>query len=590
MDQISVTNFRRFYYVTPRNLRDINIFVGGNNSGKSTLVKAILLAVDNIRTMRMGGSDTIKRPQFRFDANMYHDVKIGTYTRALCHKPEYAFGKPDSIGNKIEFAFVIGDYEFTITMTGDEKGNEPTATITKIDVVNMKYGLRFAYLGEENCILAQLLYDPKDKHDELWKLANKHLDVIERINSASEKGDLQAITSLNSELDKVIAQITPLLKELHIPEDDEEEDDDVWLEDYDLQNTELYDMPGATPPTKGTAFMVSLIVDKFSFAVSKHLNKHEHVKAGVGFVLDNDAIENNDYLVCEMMSQLINDLGAMKISKEEDNEGIDVESYQIMKQELPQLEAFRDGLRSLLNSINIEYISAHSANQNVIYSTTDKNDHIAKAIHDFYSENIKKGSLEALFVQKWMKELGVGEYYEITPIQGEAYTVDIKEKYLSDEEEHEDHVNLADKGMGSIQIMVMLFRIAATLRRFNLTQKTSKELVYKPFIVIEEPEQNLHPNLQTKLADLFKEVSEKYHCRFIVETHSEYLVRKVQVLVAQEKYENEKELNKNNPFSIMYFQQNDDPYEMEFRTDGKFSNDFGEGFYDESKRLLFEIL
>lgn len=592
MDKISVTNFRRFYYVTPRNLGNINIFVGGNNSGKSTLVKAILLAMDNIRTMRMGGSETIKRPQFRFDANMYHDVKIGTYTRALCHKPEYAFGRPDSIGNMIEFAFVIGDYEFTIAMTGDEKGNEPTATITKIDVVNMKYGLRFAYLGEENIIFSQILSDQSENQEKIWELAGQHLEVIEKINKASNDGNLSAITSLNAELDKLNAQIIPILQELHTPEEGEEDGDESWLDDYELENTELSEMPGMTPSLMATAFMHRLMIDKMSNAINEKLNKHSYSKATAGFVLNTDDIEGDDYLICEMMNQLIDSLKGIDLKelKNTDEEDIDVESYQMMKQEISQLVSFRDELRSLLNSINIEYISAHSANQNVIYSTTDKNDHIAKAIHDFYSENIKKGSLEALFVQKWMKELGVGEDYEITPIQGEAYTVDIKEKYISDEEEHEDHVNLADKGMGSIQIMVMLFRIAATLRRFNLTNKTSKELLYKPIIVIEEPEQNLHPNLQTKLADLLKEVSEKYHCRFIVETHSEYLVRKVQVLVAQEKYETEKELNKNNPFSIMYFQQNDDPYEMEFRTDGKFSNDFGEGFYDESKRLLFEIL
>lgn len=589
MDQISVTNFRRFYYVTPRHLGDINIFVGGNNSGKSTLVKAILLAVDNIRTMRMGGGDTIKRPQFRFDANQYHDVKIGTYTRALCHKPEYAFGKPDSLGNKIEFAFVIGDYEFTIAMTGDEKGNEPTATITKIDVVNMKYGLRFAYWGEENSILAQILLDPKEKQDIIWELAYQHLEIVEKINKASENGNLSTITTLYEELDKIIAQIIPVLQELHIPEEDEDEEDDSWLSSYDLDNTELFDLPESTSTKKETAFMRHLMVDSVSNLVSENLNEHKYAKSTVGFVLDNDNLANSDYLICEMINQFIDTLRPMKFNAG-DEEYIDVESHQMMQQELPQLEAFRDGLRSLLNSINIEYISAHSANQNVIYSTTDKNDHIAKAIHDFYSENIKKGSLEAMFVQEWMKKLGVGVDYEITPIQGEAYTVDIKEKYLSDEEEHEDHVNLADKGMGSIQIMVMLFRIAATLRRFNLTNKTSKELAYKPIIVIEEPEQNLHPNVQSILADLLKYVSENYHSRFIVETHSEYLVRRIQGIVGEAKYVDEEELKANCPFVIMEFKENDDPEAMEFQTTGGFKGQFGEGFLDEASRLDMEII
>lgn len=590
MDQISVTNFRKFYYVTPRHLNDINIFVGGNNSGKSTLVKAILLAADNIRTMRMGGSENFKTPQFRFDANQYHDVKIGTYTRALCHKPEYAMGKPDSNGNKIEFAFVIGDYEFELEITGDEKGNEPFATVNRLAVVNMKYGFRFLYWAEENLLLAQMLFDPKEKRDLLWELASKHLDIIERLNKASEDGNLSEITKLNSDLDKIIGQIIPVLKELHIPEDDEEEDDEFWLDEYRLEDTDLSEIPGMTPPKPVTQFMHRLFIDSFSDSVDRNMNFHKHSKADVGFLLNTETLANDDFLICEMMTQFINTLKPMKFTDKDKESDIDVEAHQMMQQELPNFEKFRDGLRSLLNSINIEYISAHSANQNVIYSTVDKNDHIAKAIHDFYSEKILKGSQEALFVQKWMKELGVGEDYEITPIQGEAYTVDIKEKYISEDEEHEDHVNLADKGMGSIQVMVMLFRIAATLRRFNLVNKTQKDIAYKPIIVIEEPEQNLHPNIQSKLADLFKAVSEKYHCRFIIESHSEYLIRRIQCLVGEEKYATEKDLVANNPFEIMEFKANDDPEIMEFYTTGGFKEKFGEGFLDEASRLDMEII
>jgi hypothetical protein len=103
-------------------------------------------------------------------------------------------------------------------------------------------------------------------------------------------------------------------------------------------------------------------------------------------------------------------------------------------------------------------------------------------------------------------------------------------------------------------------------------------------LFIEEPEQNLHPAIQSKLAELFYEVSSKYGIRFIIETHSEYLIRRSQVIVAEnndEKWEN--------PFAVYYFQDNDIPYAMAYRKDGKFSNEFGTGFFDEASNLAFKI-
>ena len=86
------------------------------------------------------------------------------------------------------------------------------------------------------------------------------------------------------------------------------------------------------------------------------------------------------------------------------------------------------------------------------------------------------------------------------------------------------------------------------------------------------------------------DAAENYNVHFIVETHSEYLIRKAQVLVAEKNYVNENELNDKNPFKIYYLPNDDKPYEMKFRLDGKFSNEFGTGFFDESSNLLFEIL
>lgn len=95
MNTIGFKNFRRFANFPEIDLGDVTVLVGGNNSGKSTLVKALLLCVDNLRLMRMddrrhGESKSFlsfNKPLFRFDANEYHDVKIKEFVRAIHNKP-----------------------------------------------------------------------------------------------------------------------------------------------------------------------------------------------------------------------------------------------------------------------------------------------------------------------------------------------------------------------------------------------------------------------------------------------------------------------------------------------------------------------
>jgi predicted ATPase len=50
-------------------------------------------------------------------------------------------------------------------------------------------------------------------------------------------------------------------------------------------------------------------------------------------------------------------------------------------------------------------------------------------------------------------------------------------------------------------------------------------------LLIEEPESNLHPALQSKLAVFFVELANKYNKQIIIETHSEYIIRKIQYVV-----------------------------------------------------------
>ena len=88
---------------------------------------------------------------------------------------------------------------------------------------------------------------------------------------------------------------------------------------------------------------------------------------------------------------------------------------------------------------------------------------------------------------------------------------------------------------------------------------------------------------------MFYEAYTEYGINFIIETHSEYLIRKTQVLVARMKFTSNDECDDNNPFQTIYIASDKEPYSLGYRMDGKFKNDFGPGFFDEAVNLMMEI-
>lgn len=236
-----------------------------------------------------------------------------------------------------------------------------------------------------------------------------------------------------------------------------------------------------------------------------------------------------------------------------------------------------DELERVIRNVNVEYIYAHGISQKVLFNFNDRNDYMAQTLHDLLLERI--GKVEHEFICKWLSAFGIGTDYDIRTIGGEAYIIQVKKG-------KDKMVYLADMGMGSNQLVILILRLAIFIHK----QRMRGDTPYNPTIIIEEPEQNMHPAFQSKLADLFFEVNKEYGFNFIVETHSEYVVRKTQVIVAQQKYTSEAKLKANNPFKVYYFPSDGMPYEMKYRTDGNFSNEFGKGFYDEANNLLFEII
>ena len=154
--------------------------------------------------------------------------------------------------------------------------------------------------------------------------------------------------------------------------------------------------------------------------------------------------------------------------------------------------------------------------------------------------------------------------------------------------------NLSDLGYGFTQLSALLFKIIDVLGdgiRYNDRLISIESFLGKDeSLLIEEPEANLHPKLQSLLADMFSEVYKKFEIHFLIETHSEYMIRKFQYLVAKGELQ-EKDV------VIYYFNDpNNVPADekqvkkITILEDGSLSDDFGPGFYDEAANWKFELL
>lgn len=188
------------------------------------------------------------------------------------------------------------------------------------------------------------------------------------------------------------------------------------------------------------------------------------------------------------------------------------------------------------------------------------------------------------FVGKWLRRFEICDTYSIDTVVANGVTIGCS---ISLEKNGKKH-SIADEGYGCIQIFTVLLAIQNMAYELFIDILEHNKIETSAFAV-EEPENHLHPKLQSLLADMFQDASEQFDVKFIVETHSEYLIRKSQVLV-KKWYEENKDTDKPCPFQAYYIPLNGVPYSLGYRKDGKFSESFGPGFYDESANLTFEIM
>lgn len=547
MKKIGFKNFRKFENFPSIKLGDVTYLVGKNNAGKSTMVKALILMVENL--IQKSNVPFANEAYFSFTSQV-HDLHVDTYERAL---------NKNSKRKEISFYLSIEDFDFEVSVVPADnevlyshiqKSTDRNAPISSIKIKDNKIGLSLLIEPfTSRYILEVDSTDDQDADKIIEELDRRIVDIKQAISN-EEQGEgyePKRISELNAEMEAIVKRKNLLLKS------------------------------------------VSNNVSAKLIFNSLHLTYRQGSEAMYSIAREIDALEymasNDDAMKQSRLASL--SLGMSDSEKRQQGQYLTkLRAYSEL------LSKMVERLNVLLSSLDMMYIPAHLASQEMVLNSHSKD--IFARVVDIYEHNTKifdRNNEIKRFLLRWMdkEHFGIGtDFYIEEPLPG----------YYSLEIDTYDgcRVNVADMGMGTNQIMILLLHVA---NKLHSAQSVRNHLAHVadnsfacPIILIEEPEQNLHPNLQSKLAEFFYELSssKEYSLHFIIETHSEYIVRYSQVQVANMEFIDQEELNENCSIITYYFPDNNEPYQMQYRKDGKFANEFESGFFDESGRLAFNIL
>ena len=547
MSQISLKNFRKYETLEPLFLNGLNIFVGKNNAGKSTVVKAIMLALDNLRSLRWNNvptgdegilqKKTLPVPMFRFDANGFHNLHIGTFDRAHCN---YSDGK------SIVFDLEYQGIGFKMVVSGNVGEGQVTVPVESL-CLTFPSGGSYEFNFSQQFVSFKMTKDEESDLDRgvANELVNLQAQIEKRITEAEESlkraadnSEALQVAQLNEDIKKLVARRNQLA---HSAKVDNSEKPDVHFVTFPLYY--LHEHAGE-----------NVLVQYFRSLVRYAENPNFHIE------------ESGDMLS-----------GLQKAGKTSVLYKAEMGNRSFVLDKRPVINRDADELEKVLASVNVEYLQAHAATQKLILTVDDRQDINSKIIHEYYQEGIQPGDPMDLFLKKWLTTFEIGESVDITQLDGEGYYVKV--------ETGGRKVHLADMGMGSIQLVVLLLRLATLGNRCLRSSQSG-------WVFIEEPEQNIHPLLQSRLAELFYDFQKSTKTTVIVETHSEYMIRRTQLMVSERAYRDDEDLVMAWPITVFCFplEHGKQPYDIEYQTNGLFRQKFDNGFFDEAGRLHMEIL
>ena len=352
--------------------------------------------------------------------------------------------------------------------------------------------------------------------------------------------------------------------------------DELDLKILDDKKNEIKDLYSFKHPSKSASNLKELIIkeldllSEFSFS-SSIIDKYDSI----------DSPSLKQILYMNLLDSNINNLR----SNFQFNNFEEIES-EVLK--FSNIDVFFDILIKFIdNSKSISFfnsVNRINANRGLIRRTYTFNEKstFKEIMYEFVNRKSKLIEVCNSFIEKWLRIFDIGGKLclELNG-NGENFEIKIGDKHL------------ADSGYAINQLIPMLIAIINNFKRnhYDWYSHGAGDEYFEPStLMIEEPEANLHPNFQSKIADMFIDAAKKFNIQFIIETHSEYLIRKLQYLTAKGEIKPED--------SIIYYFHHPDHIpkgqkqvkRIDILEDGSLSDNFGPGFFDEALNLKFELL
>ena len=579
-----IKGFKGLKKMTKLDMAPITILVGKNGSGKSSAISAL----DNIKNISSLGS--------RFKDNKMESFLDFTLPKRTDFGVE--------IGGELEYAIPINlsFFKDKFELRTRYSANTDLIYLSRFEIFNITKDETLFHLGGEKLIA-----------EDEWGKTVEALTVSIQINLDYLIDEFKRLKNIKpfdmEEFRKLVVNTPPeesqdieqqereKFKEfirnlLQVGFDDYKDDSAPQLEFEDQQNV-IKALLDNFQDLKSTLEDLSLFVLKKEDEIldqDNYINElTSSIQNGMEFKYSNTLPGISDLLIALFDEKSIhnlfsnNSLSSIQLNNTDTGYnlpealGAEITSTPLFKELIDSMlfDNIHSNTSYLLKEAKFTYIPPNKISK---YST--ENGTSTSFVLKAYSKALKNAGYSdkpsSFFINYWFKKFNIIE---------DEVDLDLAIKMLENSRE------LEKEGYGIQQIipLIIILSLSEKLHNSDLTDDKDQwmksmfdqYLNTKKFL-IEEPEANLHPSFQSKLADLFLDAWIKYDHEFVIETHSEYLIRKLQYHVGSGKIDP-------SVINIYYFDKDEEPRKININKDGSLSEEFGPGFYDEADNIAIEI-
>jgi len=580
IDLIGIRNFRIFSDEEGffEKFSEINILTGSNNSGKSSIIKFLQLLKNSIR-----GNEI---PMI-LDLEQQEHL-LGDFNNILAN-PE---NREVEVSLPFNY-FGLNCFYISLTYIISEKQNSYKAKLRELKVIYEKdkkdiFSFKYREATEEEKDIHQKEFIAKLKNYELrQEKKNKerkakkddpsifNYDFLNDIELKPTEEPLESYIEWYIDFTLLKSLFESLLKFYNYYKDNKENFGSKEDLDNHFKKTEI------TPSLFEKSYKHKIDTEKFEIFINQLEKEPQRGKEAIGFY---DFQGDYPYYPPPEIESLFFYRSIEILKKKVNWEDIDYKKHKYSIIE----NSFTNSCNLLVQRINsINYLS-NIREENLRIYNSSINTPFVRLLKEYESLDLKYSK----FINRYIKTFNIGEEIKV------KYTLKYQLLRILIKIDKNVERELVDFGYGIKQLILILIQITVISEKnkrieekYDNDGEYFKDEYLRSTLIIEEPESSLHPKWQSKLAEMFVDASNKFNIQFIIETHSEYLIRRFQTLVAENKINGEK---------IRLFYLRDSKFKnkekkqvntFNINDDGSIDyNAFDTGFFDENDNLELSLL